>query len=523
MNRSAGILLAVSSLPSGYGIGSFGKAALEWIDFLERAGQKHWQILPLGPTSWGDSPYMSFSAFAINPYYIDLDILREQGLLDRADLEGRWGSSPERADYGLLYKRRETILRRAFSRFRGGLKSEGKAENAVNPLAAASVQSNGQAYQDFCEKNAFWLRDYCLFMAIKQKMGGRSWLEWGDEERLRDKDALERCEKECAEDLGYHAFVQFTAFSQWQAVKGCANGKGISLIGDMPIYVALDSADVWANGGLFQLDRERKPLRVAGCPPDAFSATGQLWGNPLYNWEAIAETGFAWWISRLRSSFSLYDIVRIDHFRGFESYWSIPFGAEDARGGEWVKGPGLGFVNAVNGALPGAAIIAEDLGFLTPEVRGLLAASGYPGMKVLQFAFDSREESDYMPYSYPRNCVAYTGTHDNTTTLGWFKTAQEEDIALARDYLGVRDGFKRGDAEGGDIAGVWAFIRAALSSVANLAVIPMQDYLCLGDEARMNHPSTLGGINWQWRMKPGAADDALADKIARLTKINGRQ
>ncbi|MDR0706604.1 MAG: 4-alpha-glucanotransferase [Treponema sp.] len=508
--RASGVLLAVSSLPSPYGIGSFGKTAKDWIDFLEQAGQKCWQLLPLGVTSWGDSPYMSFSAFAINPYYIDLDALCEQGLLEKQEIAALdWGRSPDAADYALLYRNREIVLSRAFSRARHALETNAD-------------------FMDFCEKNSSWLKDFCLFMALKKLHGGVSWLEWEREVRLRDAAALERHERDIAEAMQYNAFLQFLAFTQWKDIKSYANSKNISIIGDMPIYVAIDSADVWANGDLFQLDEDRVPVRVAGCPPDAFAPKGQLWGNPLYNWEKAAETGFAWWISRIKENGALYDVVRIDHFRGFESYYSIPYGAPDASNGEWMPGPGLAFVNAINGAVindaainrasSGAAIIAEDLGYRTPEVSALLAASGYPGMKVLQFAFDSRENSGYMPYTYPRNCVVYTGTHDNTTTLDWFTSARTEDVEIAKDYLGVDN----------PVDGVWGFIRAALSSVADLAVIPMQDYLCLGAEARMNTPSILGG-NWRWRMPPdalyrdGSGDAAaLAKKIRRLAEVNGR-
>jgi 4-alpha-glucanotransferase len=316
-----------------------------------------------------------------------------------------------------------------------------------------------------------------------------------------------------ASDIFYHSFVQYTAFTQWKAIREYARSLGISIIGDMPIYVAADSADTWASSELFQLDEERRPLRVAGCPPDPFSASGQLWGNPLYRWDLMAQTGFKWWLSRLRLSLELYDVIRIDHFRGFESYYSIDAKAHNAANGEWVKGPGLAFIEALNRELPGAAIIAEDLGYLTPEVKALLKASGYPGMKVLQFAFDSRESGGYMPYTYERNCVVYTGTHDNTTCRGWFKSAHSEDITQALDFFGIKNISE----------GSWAFIRCALACVANTAIIPMQDYLDLDDRARMNTPSTLGGNNWRWRMLPDAASDALAEKIRRLTKLYGRE
>ncbi|MDR1908400.1 MAG: 4-alpha-glucanotransferase, partial [Spirochaetaceae bacterium] len=474
--RAAGILLAVSSLDGHWGIGAFGKAARRWVDFLAAAGQKYWQILPLGPTGWGDSPYQSPSAFALSPYYIDPEALAEGGLLTAPELETLAGTASEEAaseeavDYAALYQNREPLLRRAFSRFRPGA-----------------------GYARFIAEQDFWLADYSLFMAVKRRQGARSWLEWDEPLLRREEEALAHCRRDYAADLSYYSFEQYLAFSQWRSLKAYANDRGVSIIGDMPIYTAMDSADTWAGSDYFQLDERKRPLRVAGCPPDAFAGKGQLWGNPLYRWDRMAETGFAWWIARIRAALSLYDVLRIDHFRGFESYYSIDAAAPDAVGGEWVKGPGLAFINAVNGAFPGAAIIAEDLGYLTPEVRALLRASGFPGMKVLQFAFDTREPVSYMPYTYERNCVVYTGTHDNDTALGWFGSARPEDAALARDYLGLS-----GDAAHGEPP-QRAFIRAAFSSVADLAIIPMQDHLGLGSAARMNRPSTLGGSNWRWR------------------------
>ncbi|AEF80933.1 4-alpha-glucanotransferase [Leadbettera azotonutricia] len=490
MERAAGILLAVSSLPSPYGIGSFGTAGREWCDFLAKAGQKYWQILPLGPTGWGNSPYQSFSAFAVSSYYIDLDTLASEGLLKKGEAEKIvWGSRPGSVNYGALYHRREKILRLAFEKFR---------------LV--------KAFKDFREKNAFWLEDYSLFMALKKANQGKAWLDWEEGLRFRKKDALAKAREDYIEEIDYHVFVQYQAFRQWSALKHYANSRGISIIGDMPIYVSMDSSDTWANSDLFQLDKDLRPIRVSGCPPDPFAADGQLWGNPLYRWDYIRKTNFAWWILRLRESLSLYDVVRIDHFRGFESYYSILAADKTAANGEWVKGPGLSFINAVNKQLPGAAIIAEDLGYLTPEVKALLKASGYPGMKVLQFAFDSRESGDYMPHSYIRNCVVYTGTHDNTTSMDWFKSAPPEDAKLALDYFGLKSS-KDGN---------WAYIRTALSCVADLAVIPLQDYLGLGKQGRMNAPSTLGGNNWCWRLLPGQIESELAVKIKRITDICGR-
>ncbi|MDR1253085.1 MAG: 4-alpha-glucanotransferase [Treponema sp.] len=489
--RAAGILLPVSSLPSPYGIGAFGEAAREWLRFLKAAGQKYWQILPLGPTGWGDSPYQSFSAFALSPYYIDIDILIEKGLLTREEVSTvRWGRRADKTDYAALYRRREPLLRKACERFK--------------PDAA---------FNEFYSHNTFWLEDYCLFMALKKKNKGRSWLLWNERLRFRNNAVLTAERRRLAIDIQYHSFVQYMAYTQWMAIKEYARGLGIFIIGDMPIYVAIDSADTWANSEYFQLDENKRPIRVAGCPPDPFSAGGQLWGNPLYHWELMAQTGFTWWLSRLRLSLELYDVVRIDHFRGFESFYAIDASAHDARGGEWVKGPGLAFIDAVNRELPDAAIIAEDLGYLTPNVKAMLKASGYPGMKVLQFAFDSREASDYMPYTYGCNCVVYTGTHDNPTSLGWFKSARPEDVRMALDFFGIKTSRE----------GNWAFIRCALASVADTAVIPMQDYLGLDNRARMNTPSTLGGDNWLWRMLDGAASPALAERIRRLAEVYGRR
>jgi 4-alpha-glucanotransferase len=348
-------------------------------------------------------------------------------------------------------------------------------------------------------------------MALKKKNRGRTWLNWEESLKKREPATLRKTEQKLAMDIYYYSFVQYLAHTQWQGIRDYARDLNISIIGDIPIYVAADSADVWANSELFLLDGDRKPLRVAGCPPDPFSVKGQVWGNPLYRWDIIAQTGFAWWISRLRFSFLVYDIVRRDHFRGFESFYSIDAHARDATAGTWEKGPGIALFNALNRELPGAAIIAEDLGFLTPEVKALLSASGYPGMKILHFAFDSRETSSYMPYSYDRNCVVYTGTHDNSTSRGWFKSADPDDVKLALDFFGVKNSKE----------GHWCFIRCALASIADTAIIPMQDYLGLDDRARMNIPSTLGH-NWQWRILHGAANAELAKEIRRLTQVFGR-
>jgi 4-alpha-glucanotransferase len=490
-SRSAGILLPVFSLPSPYGIGAFGHAAYSWIDFLEQSGQSYWQVLPLGPTSYGDSPYQSFSAFAGNPYFIDLDILCRDGLLEEHEYNTmRWGAIKRRIEYKTLFDNRDTLLRKAYYRF-----------------------SNKNALDIFRSNNADWLVDYALFMAIKSKIGAMVWNQWREDIRHRDPCAMDRWRNELQEDIEYNIFVQYQFYKQWTALKAYANNKGIGIIGDIPIYVSMDSSDTWANSELFLLDENKQPIDVAGCPPDYFSKTGQLWGNPLYNWNVHRQQKYRWWIRRMRASLSLYDIVRIDHFRGFESYYAIPNGSKDAKPGVWRSGPGMDLVNILNREFGQGRVIAEDLGFLTDEVRELLENSGYPGMKILQFAFDSREESDYLPHNYQRHCVVYTGTHDNDTTKGWFSSASADDVKLAKEYLGIDD------AEKGSLV----FIRAALSSVGNLAIIPMQDYLNLGSEARINTPSTLGGDNWCWRMAGDEATPKLAQKIFKLMELYGRK
>lgn len=490
MERGAGILLPVSSLPSKYGIGTFGKAARKWVDFLAAAHQRYWQVLPLGPTSFGDSPYQSYSAFAGEPLYIDLDLLCEQGLLkEKKCKKTDWGSDRFRVDYDTVRAGREPLLRRAYENF-----------------------PDKKAVERFRRAQAAWVEDYALYMAVKARQGGRPWTEWEDGIRLRRPDAVKQWKAKCAADVEYHVFTQYLFFEQWKALKKYANKQGVKLIGDAPIYVALDSADVWAHPELFQLDENCLPTEVAGCPPDAFSEDGQLWGNPLYRWDVMEQNGFSWWMRRIKANLSMFDVLRIDHFRGLESYYAIPYGEETAKNGRWRRGPGMKFIKTINEGLKDAPIIAEDLGMLTPAVHRLLKSSGYPGMKILQFAFSASEESSYLPHNLPNHCVVYTGTHDNDTTRGWLSAASPEDLRLALDYLGLED----------EKDGVWAFIRAALGSVADLAVIPMQDYLELGSEARINIPSTVGGNNWRWRMEKGAAAKKLAKKIARLTDIYGR-
>ena len=490
--RKSGILMHISSLPGGYGVGSMGAAAYDFVDFLVAAGQSCWQILPLSPTGYGDSPYQSFSTFAGNPYLIDLDTLIEEGLLLPGELEGiDWGADPGRVDYGKLYNERARLLKIAFSRF----------------------EETGE-FREFVRDNSLWLEDYALFMAIKEHFRGRDWQNWSVSLLMRLRPVMEAYREELRESIHFQYFVQYEFFRQWRALRSYANSKGIRIIGDVPIYVPLDSADVWANPELFQLDASRRPTVVAGCPPDGFSADGQLWGNPIYDWDKMHAERYHWWIRRMKAAAKMYDVVRFDHFRGFESYWAVPADAKTAAAGEWRKGPGMNFVGAIKRALPDLEIIAEDLGFVTPEVKKLLSDSGYPGMKVMEFAFDTREPSakDYLPHCYPSNSVVYSGTHDNLTLKQWFDETCEEDVQNAIGYLGLNE------QEGY----VWGVIRGAMSSVSDLCIIQMQDYLQIGAEGRMNHPGTLTSANWTWRAKEGFATAELAKKIRSLTERYGR-
>lgn len=491
--RRNGMLLPIASLPSPYGIGGFSKEAYEFIDLLEETGQKLWQILPLGPTSYGDSPYQSFSTFAGNPYFIDLDTLTEKGWLTKEACEASdYGDNESYIDYGRIYNSRFVLLKQAF------LNSD--------------ILSD-EKFTEFCKANQHWLPDYALYMALKNQNDGKSWIEWEEEIRLRKPEAVEYYKKELEEECNFYEFLQYEFHEQWTKVKEYAHEKGIQIVGDVPIYVAFDSADTWANPELFQLDEKNLPLGVAGCPPDAFSATGQLWGNPLYNWAYHKKTGYDWWLKRIAYCFDLYDIVRIDHFRGFDEYYSIPYGDETAVNGHWEKGPGMDLFNTVKEKLGELDIIAEDLGFLTESVFQLLKDSGYPGMKVLQFAFDPSEDSDYLTYKYQRNCVVYTGTHDNDTTAGWFEKLSDGDREVALRYM---NSFYTPKEEQH-----WDLIALAMRSTADTCIIPVQDFLGLGSEARINMPSTLGD-NWKWRMTKGAFSEELKEKIRRMTKLYGR-
>lgn len=489
--RTCGVLLPITSLPSKYGIGCFSREAYEFVDKLKAAGQKNWQILPLGPTGYGDSPYQSFSTFAGNPYYIDLEQLIEEGLLTEEECEAcDFGDNDRYVDYEKIYFGRFPILRKAFERF-----------------------MPDEEFAGFCEENAYWLEDYSLYMAVKDANGGKSWIEWEEGLRNRQPEALEQAREELKDDIAFYRFQQYEFMKQWTALKSYANDQGIRIIGDIPIYVAFDGADTWANPEMFQFTEENLPSAVAGCPPDAFSATGQLWGNPLYKWEYHKKQGYEWWMRRVKYCFELYDIVRIDHFRGFDAYYSIPYGDKTAENGHWEEGPGYDLFRTMKEKLGDLPIIAEDLGFLTDSVMKLLKDTGYPGMKVLQFAFDSRDESDYQPHLYTNNCVVYTGTHDNDTVLGWDQAISDADRTYAREYM------RNEGSEGEQLA--WDFICTALRSVADMAIIPIQDYLALGSEARINTPSTLGD-NWKWRMLPEEFTDELAKRMRRAAKLYGR-
>ena len=496
MKRAAGILLPITSLPSKYGVGCFSQTAYDFVDWLKKAGQTFWQILPIHPTSYGDSPYQSFSTFAGNPYFISLESLIEEGVLTQEECDAAsLGSNPGRVDYAQLYYNRYPLLRKAYER---------------------SNISQNEDYQVFMNENGWWLKDYALFMAVKNFFGGKSWSEWPEDIRLRWGYSLDYYRRELYYDVEFQQYMQFKFFQQYKALKKYANEQGIKIVGDIPIYVSMDSADTWANPDLFQLDDDNNPLAVAGCPPDAFSATGQLWGNPLYNWDYHKRTGYQWWTTRMWYCYQLYDVTRIDHFRGFDEYYAIPFGEETAVNGKWKQGPGMDLFNTLKEKLGEHEVIAEDLGFMTDTVRKLVKDSGFPNMKVLEFAFDARDTgstSDYLPHNYTENCVAYTGTHDNETLVGWYNCITKEEQQLVRDYLCDSHTPKKHLYK--------SLIALAMRSVAKYCIIPMQDYLGLDNSARMNHPSTIGS-NWRWRLTEDQLTEEIQQEIAELTRRFGR-
>ncbi|MBF1698146.1 4-alpha-glucanotransferase [Streptococcus sanguinis] len=492
--RQSGVLMHISSLPGKYGIGSFGQSAYDFVDFLVRTKQRYWQILPLGTTSYGDSPYQSFSAFAGNTYFIDFDILIEEGLLNEADVKGAdFGDDPRKVDYAKIFDARRPIMEKAVARF---LKAEDLSD-----------------YESFVEENAAWLEVFAEYMAIKEHFDNLAWTEWPDEAiRRREAASLASYREKLADKLTYHRVTQYLFFKQWLRLKAYANEHHIEIVGDMPIYVAADSADVWAQPHFFKTDAVGKPTCVAGCPPDEFSETGQLWGNPIYDWEAMDKDGYAWWIERLRESFKIYDIVRIDHFRGFESYWEVPADSETSATGKWVKGPDYKLFAAVKEALGDLNIIAEDLGFMTDEVIELRERTGFPGMKILQFAFNPDDESIDSPHLAPNNSVMYTGTHDNNTVLGWYKDEIDD---ATRQYMAQYTNRKEYETV------PHAMLRTIFASVSFMAIATMQDLLELDGAARMNYPSTIGG-NWTWRMTAEELNPIVEGELYSLTKTYRR-
>ena len=489
--RRNGILMHISSLPSDYGIGSLGMPAFKFVDFLYEAGQSLWQVLPTNPTSFGDSPYQSFSVFAGNPYFIDLEILHRQGLLTEDELEAcKYRENYEAVDYAWVYKNRRNVMTAVYTRF----------------------DTKDKDYIGFCKQNAEWLCDYALFMALKDAHGGVAWYEWQSEYKTRDARAIKDFCDGHREAIELYKMQQYLFSCQWTELKKYANEKGIRLIGDMPIYTAHDSSDVWANPHLFKLDAELSPTHVAGCPPDAFSDDGQRWGNPIYNWKLMKEDGYSWFCRRMKKMCESFDTVRIDHFRGFAEYYEIPASEQTARHGKWVKGPGKALFDAIRERCGECDIIAEDLGFMTPSVKKLLHSCGFPGIKVLEFAFSTNEESEYMPHNYERNCVVYTGTHDNSTVLGWLNgEASEAEVDFAKRYMRLNE------QEGYN----WGMIKCAMASPADTCILQMQDLLGLDDRARMNTPSTLGG-NWTWRVKEECINFWLAGILKKLSETYWR-
>lgn len=498
MNRYSGILLSITSLPSKYGIGCFDKAAYDFVDFLEKSGQRYWQILPLGATSHGepsDSPYQAYSAFAGNPYFISLDDLIAEGVLTKEECEAvNFGKNPAKIDYDALYKNRFELLHKAYER---------------------SNISQNRAFEEFCGANFWWLDDYALFMALRDFFGGAGWTEWPEDIRMHYAPALAYYHEKLYFDVEFQKYMQFKFWEQWSKLKKYANDKNILIVGDMPIYVSPDGSDVWAQPEMFQLNDQNMPSQVAGCPPDSFSADGQVWGNPLYRWDRHRETGYHWWVTRMWYSYQLYDMVRLDHFRGFDEYYAIPVGGT-ALEGHWEKGPGMELFHTLRNRLGDRAIIAEDLGLLTDSVRWLVRDSGFPNMKVLQFGFDPEDiggANEYLPHNYHKNCVVYTGTHDNDTICGWFANADEEAEKFARAYLGdFTTPAKKMHTR---------CISAAMMCNADTCIVPIQDWLGLDSSTRMNIPGTVD-VNWRWRLKEGQITEQLGEQILKMTMVSGR-
>ncbi|NLK94101.1 MAG: 4-alpha-glucanotransferase [Clostridiales bacterium] len=486
--RSSGIIMHISSLPGKYGIGTLGEEAYKFVDFLVESGQKYWQVLPLNQTSYGDSPYQSCSAFSGNPYFVDLDMLKDEGLLDEEDyLSVDFGDDEEYVDYSKIFKNKLPVLRIAYNNSKGYYTEE---------------------IAEFIKEEKKWIEDYGLFMAIKTESGGKSLKDWSLELKERKKESLDKYKEELEDEINFWIFIQYLFFKQWKELKSYANENEIKIIGDIPIYVAEDSVDLWVNPENFNVNKDLIPISVAGCPPDTFSLTGQLWGNPIYNWEKIKEDKYEWWIERIRANLKIYDAIRLDHFRGFESFYEIPYGEKTAENGKWVKGPGIQLFNEIEKKFGNIEIIAEDLGYMTDELIKFRKETGFPGMKVLQFAFNKEEDSEYLPHNYNKNSVVYTGTHDNDTVMGWInESGNLDEVEYAKDYLALTE------EEGYN----WGFIRGAWGSTANISIALMQDFLGLGSISRMNKPSKLG--YWKWRMKEDAISDKLSNKINELTKI----
>lgn len=492
MLRNSGILMHISSLPGKYGIGTFGKEALSYVDFLAEAGQKIWQILPLGHTGYGDSPYQCYSAFAGNPLFVDTELLIEEGLLSVSGI-------PENIQF------EDTEFDTL------------KTANFIMPLlkvASDNFHKNKpleiELFNDFCQRQAFWLDDYALFIALKKRFEDTPWYDWEAAYRLRDVQAIEKSGVELAGEINFQKTLQYFFFKQWLQLKAYAHKKGILIMGDIPLYVAYDSADAWTRSEIFMFDADKKPVAVAGVPPDYFSETGQLWGNPLYNWEYLKNTGFDWWIGRIRANFELYDILRIDHFRGLSAFWAVPYGEETAIKGEWVPAPGMALFETLMKEMGTMPIVAEDLGVITEDVELLRDSFNFPGMKILQFAFDSSEDNEFLPHTYTQNCIVYTGTHDNDTTVGWYQSAAEEDKVFMHSYFN----FKPEKVH-------WELIRLAWASVAHTAIAPMQDVLGLGAEHRMNLPGKPTGY-WKWRLNKKLITPEVSQKLKKITEIYSR-